>query len=159
MKKITLLSLVTALLGASCPALAALSLVQVSPIGFGVILPNAPASAGSVRIARSAHTRTVVSGSHVFALTGTSGLYRIESSPATPGATVSVTITPGTIPRTGGGTLTVSNITTNMTSGTGTGTVTLNASGIFNLQVGCDLAIGANQQAGVYSGTLSVSLS
>jgi hypothetical protein len=164
MKKITLLSLVIALLGASCPALAVLSLTQLSPIGFGLILPNAPAAAGSVRIAKTANTRTVVSGSYVFALTGTSGAYRIDGG--TSGQTVSITITPGTIPRTAGGSLTVTNITTNMASVTGgtgsnpvTGTLTFNGLGQAFLQVGCDLAIGGNQPAGGYSGTLSVSLS
>jgi hypothetical protein len=150
---------VIAWLGFTCPALAALTLVQVNPIQFGTILPNAPTVGGTVRIAKIANTRSVVSGSHVFSSTGTSGLYTIESSPLTPGATVNVTIAEGTIARTGGGTLTVSNITTNMISGSGTGTVTLNGQGKFFLQIGCDLTVGANQPSGNYTGTLTVTLS
>ena len=158
MKQILLNLLIIALLGVFGPALADLSLVEVSPIGFGLILPNAPASGGTVSIAKTNATRMVVSGNYVFAQTGTSGVYTITGGSASQHVNVAIT-TPGTIANGGGPTLVINNFTTNTDSGTATGKVTLDSSGEFQLQIGCNLTLGANQAAGTYSGQLDVTLS
>ena len=160
MESIKLSFLLMSLLGMSCPALATLSLVETNPIGFGLILPNTPDLAGKVSIAKTNATRMVVSGNYVFAQTGTSGSYRIISNPATPNTVVHVTIGSSGVISGPGNSLTADTFTTNMTPSTGSsGDVTLDGSGEFQLQIGCNLTLGANQAAGTYSGQLNVTLS
>ena len=156
MERIKLSFLLMSLLGMSCPALATLSLVETNPIGFGLILPNTPDLAGKVSIAKTNATRMVVSGNYVFAQTGTSGRYTITGG--NPYQSVNVSIASGTIVNGGGQTLVINNFTTNTDTGTATGQVTLDASGEFTLQIGCDLTLGANQTAGNYTGTVNVIL-
>ena len=129
-----------------------LVVTQQTRLNFGAV--EVISGAGTVRIVPQTGIRTVVSGAGninlVSSPTPTAGSFLVKGQP---NAAVTVTL-PATATITGsnGGTMTVNNFTKFPT------TTTLDATGNLTLNVGADLMVGANQTAGTYTGTYTVTV-
>lgn len=129
-----------------------LVVVQQTRLNFGAI---EVLSGGSViRIVPQTGIRTAVSGAGNINLvnspTPAAGSFLVTGQP---NAAVTVTLpTTATITGSNGGTMTVNNFTKFPT------TTTLDATGSLTLKVGADLSVGANQTAGTYTGTYTITV-
>ena len=118
-------------------------------LDFGRVV--ATASAGTVTIDPDTNTRSVTGGSFAAGGTPQTAKFRIVATPAT-----LVLITRNALPvltRSGGGaTMSVTLITVNGT----TNPITTPSSGSFDIDVGGQLSVAANQADGVYSGNFQL---
>lgn len=129
-----------------------LVVTQQTRLNFGTI--EVVSGASTVRIVPQADVRVVVSGAGninlVSSPTPTAGSFLVKGQP---NAAVTVTLpTTATITGSNGGTMTVNNFTKFPT------TTTLDSTGNLTLKVGADLSIVANQTAGTYTGTYTVTV-
>lgn len=169
-KRLALPGLLCALAFAAVPAHAAaasgtgtavvvtpLSLVNTGPLNFGNIIPSA--AAGTVAINENSGTRTATGGA-----TLAGGLVgRASFTGLTGGWGIVQVQIPGTVTltRSGGGSMNASLVLSNMPGFTfvnqPTNKITLVGAGnVFSFAVGGTLNVGANQQAGSYTGTFTV---
>lgn len=129
-----------------------LSVAENVPLHFGVL--NARGG-GTVRFVPPANSRTVVSG-NVGLVQGspvpTIGQFTIKGEPS---AAVTVTFPANATLTHQGKTLTLSNFKTYPST---SAPVALNASGQLDVQVGGDLSVDANQPAGTYSGSYTITV-
>ena len=128
-----------------------LSLVNRTSLNFGAVI--AGASSGTVTIDPFTEARTTTGG--VTAYGGTVSAAKFDGN-TTAQSHLKIDIPNGsiTITRVGGGaTMTVSNFTLN-----GNKNDWINATSLFTIQVGGTLNVGANQMAGTYTGTFTVTV-
>lgn len=157
-------ALLVAALGFACPAIAAttagtgqativtpLSLVNTDTLRFGAIIPGA--SAGTVTVDPFTEARTTTGGVTAYGGTVTAGEFT-GMSDGTTHLKIDVPNGSITLTRVGGGaTMTVDNfaINGNKNNWVPTGT-------IYTFNVGARLLVGANQMAGTYTGTYTVTV-
>jgi len=129
--------------GASVEIAAPVSIVQDTALAFGNVGPSAASGTVTVSIAGA---KSVTGGVSDLGGSPAAGAFTVTGAS---GATYSVTI-PGTVSLTGPGTAMEVTLTD-----PGSGTLT---GGTDTFNVGGTLAVGANQTAGSYSGTYTVSV-
>jgi len=133
---------------ATAVTLRPLSIVKIGDLEFGRIIPGT--TAGTVIIDPTTDGRTTTGGT-----VAAGGLVEAAQFFTYGGPLQSVQVNRGTLPtlnRSGGGaTMAVTQLTLN-----GPTLRFLTAAGLLDLRVGGTLAVGANQQAGDYSGTFEI---
>lgn len=127
-----------------------LSIVKLRDLDFGVMV--AGATAGTVTLDPTTDLRTTTGGT-----TAAGGTPRAAQFYTYGTANLVLQVTRGALPvltrSGGGGTMSVTQLTLN-----GPTTRVLNSAGLLDLRVGGDLAVGANQAGGTYSGTFQITV-
>lgn len=124
-----------------------LTLTWISDLDFGTVVSTA--APGTVRIAATAAgTRTVLGGVNAVA-SYPGGAAQFQGA-GTTNQDVDLTLSWPTLLASGANTITVNDMY--LDGGTDTQTVTIGATGVFNVYVGGEFALAANQPAGLYEG-------
>lgn len=128
---------------------ATITATETTRMNFGTI--SAAASAGTVKISPAGVVTSSTNDTYNNPTT-TAGVFSIVAEPST---ALTISFTNGTL-NNGVNSMALSNFTTTSTPASNT---TAPTTGALTLNVGADLAVGASQASGSYTGTYSVTLS
>lgn len=138
--------------------LSALSFTKGDTLDFGSIMSGSASSV--IRIAPITGARTLVSGNATLVTGGSEndGTFDLDG---VGGLSVLIDVPVSTLVTSGGNNMTVSNFSWSYDASTplaADGPAALSLLGSLPLSIGADLAVGANQASGVYTGTYSVTV-
>ena len=131
---------------ASVVILSVISASQTQAMNFGTVLPGAAAGVVTLSSAGAATSPTLTTSG-----TATAGRFTITAQGST---VLNITFGDGTVTN-GSDSMAINNFTSSSTPASNT----TDASGNLTLDVGADLNVGANQAAGTYTGTYTVTVS